>query len=92
MGIKDLSNIVPSVLNNIEYRVRVKRVGVFGSVARGEATVDSDIDFVVDYKYADCISPAAAIFEAKMWFDFEESMRKLFSPVELSIVNLGSLN
>ena len=34
MGIKDLSNIVPSVLNNIEYRVRVKRVGVFGSVAR----------------------------------------------------------
>ena len=83
---------MPSVLNNDEYSVRVKRVGVFGSVARGEANADSDIDFVIDYKYADCISPTVAIFETKIWFDFEESMRNLFSPLELSIVNLDSLD
>ena len=92
MDIKDISNKVPNVLSNIEYRSRVKRVGVFGSVARGEATTDSDIDFVIDYKYADYIDPDATIIEAKVWFSFEESMRSLFSPVELSIVSLDSLD
>jgi len=28
----------------------VTRIGIFGSVARGEATADSDLDFVVDMK------------------------------------------
>ena len=83
---------MPNVLDNVEYKARVKRVGVFGSVARGEATFGSDIDFVIDYKYADCINPDAAIIEAKVWFSFEESMRNHFSPVELSIVSLDSLN
>jgi len=92
MVIDDISNIVPSVLKNDEYGTRVKRVGLFGSVARGEATADSDIDFVVDYKYADCIGSEDTILEAKVWFDFEESLRNLFSPVELSIVNLESLD
>ena len=92
IGIKDISNKVPNVLRNIEYRSRVKRVGVFGSVARGEATTDSDIDFVIDYKYADYVDPDTTINEAKVWFSFEESMRSLFSPVELSIVSLDSLD
>jgi len=90
--IDDISNIVPSVLSNGEYSGRVRRVGVFGSVARGEATTDSDIDFIIDYKYANCIDPDETILEAKVWFEFEESMRELFSPVELSIVNLDSLD
>ena len=90
--IDDISNIVPSVLDNDEYSIRVKRVGLFGSVARGEATADSDIDFVIDYKYADCIGSDDTILEAKVWFNFEESLRNLFSPVELSIVNLDSLD
>jgi predicted nucleotidyltransferase len=84
--------MVPNVLDNIEYRARVKRVGVFGSVARGEATDDSDIDFVIDYEYAECTCPDVAIFEAKVWFSFEETMRNIFTPVELSIVSLDSLN
>jgi uncharacterized protein len=29
-------------------RLGVKRLGLFGSVARGEATLDSDLDFIVD--------------------------------------------
>jgi len=90
--IDDISNIVPSVFTNKEYNVRVRRVGIFGSVARGEATADSDIDFIIDYKYADCMDPDDTILEAKVWFEFEESMRVLFSPVELSIVNLDSLD
>jgi len=28
----------------------VKRLGIFGSVARGEATEESDIDFVVEFE------------------------------------------
>ena len=83
---------MPSVLSNGEYSGRVRRVGVFGSVARGELTADSDIDFIIDYKYANCIGPEETIIEAKVWFEFEESMRELFSPVELSIVNLDSLD
>ena len=88
IGIKNISEIVPHILKNFEYSGRVKRVGVFGSVARGEATADSDIDFVIDYRYADCFDPDDVILEAKRWFELEELMRTLFSPTELSIVNL----
>lgn len=31
-------------------RHRVRKVSVFGSVARGESRTDSDVDFLVDYE------------------------------------------
>jgi len=33
------------------YEKEIIRIGIFGSVARGEATEDSDIDIVIEQKY-----------------------------------------
>ena len=41
-----------NVLNNFENRNAVKRIGVFGSFARGDYTEDSDVDLIIDYNYA----------------------------------------
>ena len=40
------------ILNNFENKNAVKKIGVFGSFARGDYTKDSDIDLVIDYNYA----------------------------------------
>lgn len=90
--VRDIANItetIQSVLRGYEHRSQVKRIGVFGSVARGEATVRSDIDFVVDYEYA---NTKDAMTEAQKWLDLEELMRAVFNPVELSVVNLVALD
>lgn len=41
-------NIISSI-NKARYYKGVKRIGVFGSYARGEQTNDSDIDILFDY-------------------------------------------
>ncbi|MCL2323762.1 MAG: nucleotidyltransferase domain-containing protein [Oscillospiraceae bacterium] len=40
------------ILNNFENKKDVKKIGVFGSFARGDYTEDSDIDLIIDYNYA----------------------------------------
>jgi len=77
------------VLNNFKYRDKVKRIGIFGSVARGEARSNSDIDLVVDYKYdEDAID---IIAEVEKGIDFDESLREAFDPIQLSIVNMDAI-
>jgi len=39
------------ILNNFENKNAVKKIGVFGSFARGDYTRDSDIDLIIDYNY-----------------------------------------
>ncbi len=34
----------------------VKRIGIFGSVVRGEAGEDSDIDILVEFEYGNAVS------------------------------------
>jgi len=41
---KELKNY----LNDCRYREHIRKIGVFGSVARGEMSPDSDIDIFVD--------------------------------------------
>jgi len=41
---KELKNY----LNNCQYKEHIKKMGVFGSVARGEMSSDSDIDIFVE--------------------------------------------
>ena len=36
--------------DDIRNRFRVKRIGIFGSFARGEAKADSDIDVLVEFE------------------------------------------
>ncbi len=45
---KDLSSIIGGIRKSCE-RFGVKRLEVFGSVARNEATDSSDIDFLVEF-------------------------------------------
>jgi predicted nucleotidyltransferase len=88
IGLRGIAQTVPEVLSIFDYKDRVKRVGVFGSVARGEAAAGSDIDLVIDYKYAAAKNMTA---EVRKWFEFENLLRRQFSPAELSIINLKAL-
>ncbi len=49
LGIKDLLQEQRGQILEIAQKHGAYNVRVFGSVARGEATGDSDIDFLVDY-------------------------------------------
>jgi len=44
------ANIINSISKAAHYN-GVKRIGIFGSYARGEQTKDSDIDILFDYYY-----------------------------------------
>lgn len=63
----------------------VESIYVFGSYARGEATVDSDIDFLV---------LGGEGFKLSMVFALSEDMRKVFDKdidvFEISEINAGS--
>jgi predicted nucleotidyltransferase len=57
-------------------RLGVRRLGVFGSAARGEATDDSDLDFLVEFH--------RKTFDAYM--EVKELLERLFGrPVDLVI-------
>lgn len=79
------------VLNNFEYKEKVKRIGIFGSVARGEAGENSDIDLVLDYIYDENEIEADIITEVKRRINFDQSLRNAFSPVPLSIIDINTL-
>jgi uncharacterized protein len=49
LGIADFLKDQRSQMLTIAQKHGAYNVRVFGSVARGEATIDSDIDFLVDY-------------------------------------------
>jgi uncharacterized protein len=49
LGIKDLLSSHQSQILLIAEKHGASNVRIFGSVARGEANEDSDIDFLVDY-------------------------------------------
>ena len=44
----DVLNILKSRQHEIKQRFRVKRIGLFGSFARGEAGPQSDVDILVE--------------------------------------------
>ncbi len=50
LGIKDLLSDKRNQILEIASKHGAYNVRIFGSVARGEATVDSDIDFLVELK------------------------------------------
>jgi len=56
MTIEDLLHTRRNTILEIAHRHGACNIRVFGSVARGEATEDSDIDFLIDYSL-DGISP-----------------------------------
>ena len=50
MNKEEITDFLASHKAELEYRFDVKRIGLFGSYARGEAGVKSDIDIAVAFK------------------------------------------
>ena len=46
-----VTSTISDILNISPYKGNVIRVGLFGSIARGNATVKSDADFVIDFRH-----------------------------------------
>jgi uncharacterized protein len=46
----EIFDIIKSQANDIKIRFSVKRIGIFGSVARGEQKESSDIDILVEFE------------------------------------------
>jgi predicted nucleotidyltransferase len=63
-------------------RHRARDVRVFGSVARGEDTFDSDIDLLIDF------DEDASIFDAG---GLLEDLEDLLSPFHVDVVSAGGL-
>jgi uncharacterized protein len=64
-------------------RFAVQRIGIFGSVVRGEATEASDIDILIDYNPASTLS----LFDI---ITLEEELSSLFQ-TKVDIVTLPAL-
>lgn len=58
-----------------------RSIAVFGSVARGEATVDSDIDFLVEFE------PGSSLLDL---IRLEEALGDLLG-VDVDVISLGAL-
>ena len=90
----NIETVTESLYNIIEkcgIQDSIKRIGIFGSVARQEYTSESDIDFVVDYQFGEVCNIDAAMQVTKSWLKFNDLMREAYNPQELSIVSLCSL-
>ena len=51
-----------------EKRYHIKRLGIFGSFARGDATEESDIDIVVDFEKPDLLNQVGIMQELREAF------------------------
>ena len=89
--IPTISKKAQYVLNNFEHKEKVKRLGIFGSVARGEADSDSDIDLIYEYEYDENAQTDDIITEVRKIMDFEQNLRDTFDPISLSIVDIQAL-
>ena len=88
LTIGDISTTIKSLISQFEHQDRITKIGIFGSVARGEATDESDIDFVVDFQYRHDNSPPQVIAEVKRQYEFEALLQQAFLPIPSSIVIL----
>ena len=68
LGIQDLLASKRTQILAIAEQHGAFNVRVFGSVARGEATIDSDVDFLIDYDR----SRRSAWFPAGLILDLED--------------------
>jgi len=91
MNSTEVSKKVNEVIECFEHKDRVKRVGVFGSVARGEATAESDVDLVIDFMYDEYIE-SDPLFAIRKKYIFESVLRDAFVPISVDIVDTDALN
>ena len=51
LSIQNISSDLSGFIKNFNGESRVKRIGLFGSVSRGEFRPDSDIDIITEYDF-----------------------------------------
>jgi predicted nucleotidyltransferase len=83
--VTNLVNIDRSQLDQICRQYHVRRLSVFGSVVRGEATPKSDIDMLVDYEPG--YTPTFFLMT-----DLAEALRPLFGGRDVDLVLPESLH
>ena len=47
---EQIFDVLQSSLESLNLKYQVKSLGIFGSLARGEATANSDLDLLVEFK------------------------------------------
>ena len=75
---------IASRVTPVAEKYHLKAVYVFGSYARGEATEESDIDFLIDDTDADYSEPWAA---GGIYVAFEKAVGKNIDLVETEVFN-----
>ena len=68
-------------INDLVLRHHGRTVALFGSVARGDDTPESDIDFLVDF------APGSSLFDL---MDLQEALEQLLG-VSVDVVSIGGL-
>jgi uncharacterized protein len=84
VGVSDLGSLIERHRTDIlalVRRYRGRSIAVFGSVARGEATRESDVDFLVDFE------PASSLLDL---IHLEEALGELLG-VDVDVVSAGAL-
>jgi len=70
-----------AAIKAVAYRNKAKSIAVFGSVARGEETSESDIDFLVEFE------PEASLFDqAGLQIELEELLG-----CAIDVISIGGL-
>ena len=88
---KELNNdIVNIIYNAANGNKSLKRVGIFGSYARGEQTKDSDIDIVYEDIYTDDYLDDLCDFASKIEHNLPKILNK--PDLEIDFVTIDGLN
>ncbi len=78
---KDIFKILSQQLSRLKDEYDIEKIGVFGSVARGEQTHDSDVDILVEF------SQAVGMVK---FLQLENNLKKLFG-VKVDLVTKAAL-
>ncbi|MFP4466073.1 MAG: nucleotidyltransferase family protein [Candidatus Goldiibacteriota bacterium] len=80
---KKINQIINLHRDELKSRFKVKRIGVFGSYARGEQDEKSDIDILVEF-----YGGGIGYFE---FCDLEDYLKKLLKVKKIDLVTRGAL-
>ena len=90
--LSDISEALNEIVENGQHGCEIVRIGVFGSVARGEAEAESDLDFIIGYQRQNSSDSDIILDVFKKRIEFETTLRGEFSPIKLSIVSEDAVN
>ena len=68
-SLEDIEKVLKKYKTFLKEKFKVKKIGIFGSYSRGEATLESDVDILVEF------------FEPLGWefFDLKEFLEEILS-------------